>query len=131
MDFIKNLEILFGQNYSTIITIVAIILLIYTIYTKIKFECLKKAAEMVSKVEKYKNLTGEEKFNLVLLWINSDLPGIFQLSFFQNLIKVTIEFVYNNCFQYMKNYIKRKTGLDISYLLNEYNKDKNNDNNQQ
>ena len=95
------------------------ILLIYAMYSDIKYVCLKKASEMIAKAEKEDELTGEEKLALVITWITDGLPSIFSNELFKGFIKYIINFVYNNSFDYMKNYVKRKTGKDISTIINE------------
>ena len=106
------------SNYNILITMVAIILLIWGIYNKIKFLCLKKASELVSNVEEETDLTGSEKFALVLLWITEELPSVFRNSLFKSTIEELIEFAYTNSFSYMQKYIERKTGYDVTSLLN-------------
>lgn len=100
-----------------ILSAICILLLIWGIYSKIKFLCLAKASEMVAKVEKQTELSGEEKFALCVLWINEDLPGIFRNNLFKSIISKLIDFAYNTSFDYMRNYIKRKTGYDIGELI--------------
>lgn len=103
--------------------ICSLILLIYAMYSDIKYSCLKKASEMIAKAEKREDLTGEEKLALVITWITDDLPSIFSNEICKGFIKYIINYVYNNSFEYMKNYIKRKTGKDISTIVNEITKD--------
>ena len=91
-DFLKLLE---NKNYSIIITIITIIMLIYALYQKIKFHCLEEASKMVAEAESHSELSGKEKFSLVVLWINEELPSIFRNSFFQTIIQKLIEFAYN------------------------------------
>lgn len=117
MNLPQDLKLFISSNYNTIATIIVVILVIYSIYNRIKFLCLKAATEKVAAVEKMSDLTGEEKFALVITWINEELPSIFRNAFFQSIIEKLVQFAYDNCFNYMKNYIKRKTGYDISTLI--------------
>ena len=71
-------------------------------------------------------LTGEEKFALVISWINKDLPKIFANSMFKTIIEKIVQYAYDNSFNYMKNYIKRKTGYDISSLIDQINSNSDN-----
>lgn len=103
--------------YNSVITIIAILSILYAFYTKIKYLCLKKAAEKVAEVEEREELTGKEKFALVILWINEELPTIFKSSLFKTSIQKLVQLAYDNAFSYAKNYIKRKTGMDVSTLL--------------
>lgn len=105
------------EDYNVFITLLALILLIWGVYQKIKFLCLEKASEMVAKAESYKELSGAEKFAIVLNWINEDLPKVFANSAFQAILKKLVQFAYNTSFTYMKNYIKRKTGQDVSEII--------------
>lgn len=105
------------EDYNVFITLLALILLIWGVYQRIKFLCLEKASEMVAKAESYKELSGAEKFAIVLNWINEDLPKVFANSAFQTILKKLVQFAYNTSFTYMKNYIKRKTGQDVSELI--------------
>lgn len=100
-----------------ILSVICILLLIWGIYSKIKFLCLEKASEMVAKVEKQTELSGEEKFALCILWINEELPNIFRNNLFKSIISKLVDFAYNTSFDYMRNYIKRKTGYDIGELV--------------
>lgn len=103
--------------YTIIITILAISSIITAMYNKVKFACLKKASELVASVEDESQLKGSEKFALVVTWINSDLPKLFKNTLFQTILKDLIQFAYNNSYAYAKKYIKNKTGLDISTLI--------------
>lgn len=105
------------NDYGLIVLILAIILLIWGIYNKIKFLCLEKASEMVAKAEEHSELSGEEKFALCVLWIHEELPKIFRNSIVISIIEKLLEFAYKNSFEYMKKYVKRKTGYDITELV--------------
>ena len=102
-------------------------MLIYALYQKIKFHCLEEASKMVAEAESHYELSGKEKFSLVVLWINEELPSIFRNSFFQIIIQKLIEFAYNTSFDYMKKYVKRKTGYDISTLIENIEQNKEED----
>lgn len=103
--------------YSVAITIIALFFIFKSMYLKIKYICLEQASEKIATVEELENLTGEEKFALVLCWINTDLPKIFNNAKMQAVIESIIDFVYNNAFKYAQNYIKRKTGYDVKELV--------------
>lgn len=105
--------------YQITMTVISIALIIITIYNRIKYLCLKKASEMVAKAEERTDLTGEQKFSLVIIWIEEDLPKIFKNALFRTLLSKIINYVYNNSFEYMKNYVKRKTGQDISQIIDQ------------
>ena len=114
---IDNIFNLLKNNYNVFITLLALILLIWGVYQRIKFLCLEKASEMVAKAESYKELSGEEKFAIVLNWINEDLPKVFANSVFKSILEKLVQFAYKTSFSYMKNYVKRKTGKDISDIV--------------
>ena len=86
-------------------------------YNKIKYFCLEKAAEKVAEVEKDKELTGSQKFAKVVLWINQELPKIFKNKLFNIIVEKLVNYSYNTSKEYAINYIKRKTGYDISELI--------------
>lgn len=111
MSFITN------DGYSVLISIVAVSSVVYCMYSKIKYNCLMKASKMVAEAEGREDLTGEEKFALVTIWIEDELPKIFKSNMVKGIIAVLIEYAYNNSFQYMKNYIKRKTGKDVDEVV--------------
>lgn len=117
IDVLKNLFCDGQHTYSTLVTLLGIVLAVIIMFEKIKYACLEKAAAKVAEVEGMENLTGEQKFALVLLWINQSLPVIFRAQLFQNLISKLIEYAYKNSADYAKKYIKRKTGYDVSALL--------------
>ena len=126
--FIKDLFTITTAKdiYTVIVTLIALFFILKAMYSNIKFICLKKASEKIAAVEKLEDLTGEEKFALVLSWINTDLPNIFNNATSQTIIEKLINFAYNNAFKYAQNYIKRKTGYDIQELVDmikETNKD--------
>lgn len=106
-----------SETYNTILTIISIGLIIIAIYNRIKYLCLEKASEKVAEVEKMTELSGSEKFALVVLWINESLPKVFRTAFFQAILEKIINYAYDNSKSYALNYIKRKTGYDISELL--------------
>ena len=111
-------DIIFDSNvYDVIITIIAISLAFTTMYNKIKYFCLEKAAEKVAEVEKDKELTGSQKFAKVVLWINQELPKIFKNKLFNIIVEKLVNYSYNTSKEYAINYIKRKTGYDISELI--------------
>lgn len=103
--------------YDVLATIITLILLIWGIYSRIKYLCLKKASEEIAKVEGIKNLTNQQRFALVVTWIDKDLPKIFRNSLARAILEKLVQFAYNNAYDYAKKYIKRKTGLDISALI--------------
>lgn len=117
IEFFKMLFSDGEHTYSTIVTLIGIILAVIVMYEKIKYACLEKAAEKVAEVEGMENLTGEQKFAMVLLWINQSLPVIFRTQLFQNILKKLVQYIYENSADYAKKYIKRKTGYDISGVL--------------
>lgn len=127
---LQNIQSWFMNNSNIIALLFAIILLIISIYNRIKYLCLEKACEKIAAVEKMDNLSGEEKFALVISWINKDLSKIFANTFFKSILEKIVQFAYDNSFKYMKNYIKRKTGYDISSLIDQINSnsDTNNQN---
>lgn len=111
------------ENYTTniyniILVSVTIGSIIITMYNRIKYLCLEKAVEKIAAVEELKDLTGEQKFSLVIVWICSDLPDIFSNALVQTLIKKIINYAYENCFKYANNYIERKTGCNVKELIN-------------
>lgn len=129
IEHIKNLFPNGFDTYSTLITIIAINMVIFSMYNRIKYLCLKKAAEKVAEIEQNTELTGSEKFAQVVLWINEDLPKLFRNKFFNTLIKKLVQFAYDNSKEYTENYIKRRTGYDLSTLIeNIYNKNLNDSN---
>ena len=120
------IDLINSKNYTILITLFALILLISAAFNQIKYLCLKKACEKIANVEKMDMLTGEEKFALVISWINKDLPKIFANSMFTTIIEKIVQYAYDNSFNYMKNYIKRKTGYDISSLIDQINSNSDN-----
>lgn len=104
--------------YGLALTFITIGLIIITMYNRIKYLCLEKAVEKIATVEELKDLTGEQKFSLVVVWICSDLPSVFSSTLVQALIKKIIDYAYENCFKYANNYIERKTGCNIKELIN-------------
>lgn len=118
-DDVKNVFGFLLENdfFGVLFGITSVILLIWSIYNNIKYECLKKATELIAKVEEQEELTGEEKFALVISWINEDLPILFQNTFIKSLTIKIAENVFENVSDYAKKYIKRKTGYDISDLI--------------
>ena len=103
--------------YDVIVTIITLILLIWSIYSRIRYLCLKKASEEIVKVESIKNLTNQQRFALVITWIDKDLPKIFKNSLVRAILEKLVQFAYNNAYDYARKYISRKTGLDISSLI--------------
>ena len=105
------------KRYDVLATIIAIFFVLYAIYNRIKYLCLEKAAKMVAKVEGNKELSGEEKFSLCILWITEELPKVFKNSIFKAIIEKVVQYAYDNSFEYATNYIERKTGTDIETIV--------------
>ena len=117
MNIFSDFLNLLSDNYNIFITLLALIILIWGIYNRIKFLCLEKATQMVAKVEDRSELTGEEKFALCIIWINEELPKVFRNSLFKSIVEKLLQFAYENSFEYMKKYVKTKTGHDITELI--------------
>lgn len=105
------------EQYNVFIIILALFLLIWGAYSKIKYVCLKKATEMVSKAEGFENLTGEQKLAMCIVWIEEELPKLFRNTLIKYLLEKLINYAYENSFKFMKNYVKRKTGYDITNII--------------
>lgn len=103
-----------GEHWVDLILI--LILVIVSMYNKIKYDCMKKAAEYMVSIE-CQDFSGREKIKMVDKWINSKLPGIFNNSLINNLIDRIVKYIYTKGFSYMEEYIKRKTGLDLDTIL--------------
>lgn len=118
-DDVKNVFSFLLENdfFGVLFGVTSVILLVWSIYNNIKYECLKKATELIAKIEDQEELTGEEKFTLVISWINEDLPVLFQNTFIKSLTIKIAESVFENVSEYAKKYIKRKTGYDVSDLI--------------
>ena len=106
-------------NNPGLFEMLILVLLIITMYNKIKFLCLEMAAEKVAQIEEDKELTGPEKFALVVKWINDSLPVIFRNALIKVFVEKLVQYVYDNCSMYTKNYIKRKTGKELTEVLKE------------
>ena len=89
-------------------------------YNKIKFECIKMAASKIAEIEGKENLSGSDKFALVVLWIEESLPIIFKNSLIKNLIEKLVQYTYTKSNEYAKKYVKRKVGYDITKILEDY-----------
>lgn len=128
IEFVKNmlLDSSTKDLYLIASTLIAVYFIFYSMYSKIKYNCLEKACQKIAEAEKIEDLSGEEKFALVLAWINNDLPKVFKNSIMQKILESIINYVYKNCYTYTKNYIKRKTGCDISEIVNTISKAENN-----
>lgn len=105
------------KRYDVLAIIIAVFFILYAIYNRIKYLCLEKAAKMVAKVEGNKELSGEEKFSLCILWITEELPKVFKNSIFKAIIEKIVQYAYDNSFEYATNYIERKTGTDIETIV--------------
>ena len=108
--------------YTVAITLIAIYLAFSTMFNKIKCICLIKASEKIADVEQMSDLTGKEKFSLVLSWIISDLPKVFNNAKTQVIVESIIKTIYDNSYKYTSNYIKRKTGYNVSELISKVKK---------
>ena len=93
-------------------------------YNRIKYRCLKAASLKIAEAEAKPNLSGAEKFSLVVVWIEESLPMIFRMAFARTLIEKLVQYTYDNSNAYAKNYIKRKTGYDISKIVEDYSESK-------
>ena len=117
LNFIATTE------YGVFITIIVIVLAIIILFYRIKYKCLELASKMVAEVETHDELSGKEKFAVVVEWLNLQFPGIFKLVLIQTVIKNAINLAYDSSKEYTDNYIKRKTGYDISEIINKIKDD--------
>lgn len=97
--------------------IVIIAVALVAIYYKVRGDCIKKASEYIAKVETNETLSGKEKFMIVLAWIDESLPKILKASLFKRTKEKIAQLAFDNSSSYAANYIKRKTGMDISALI--------------
>ena len=113
----KILDISGLDGIKLLVIAVAIII---SMYNRIRYLCLKAASLKIAEAEEKTNLTGAEKFSLVVIWIEESLPTIFRMAFARSLIEKLVQYTYDNSNAYAKNYIKRKTGYDISKIVEDY-----------
>ena len=112
-EFFKNVF----SSSELLLAAICIGLFVWGMYNKIKYLCLEKASKFVAEVEQDEEKSGTEKFITVLEWINEELPKIFKNSMFRTVVEKIINIAYNSSFEYMKNYIKRKTGTDVANVI--------------
>ena len=97
--------------------IIAIVFIIYGVFEKVKYKCLLEASKKIAVAEDRDDLTGPEKFTLVVSWIDESLPAIFRNSLVRNTLRKIVQVVFDNCSVYMQRYVKRKTGKDITNII--------------
>lgn len=97
--------------------IIAIVFIIYGVFEKVKYKCLLEASKKIAVAEDREDLTGPEKFTLVVSWIDESLPAIFRNSLVRNTLRKIVQVVFDNCSVYMQRYVKRKTGKDITNII--------------
>ena len=107
-----HIDILHG-----ILALIGINAVLCSIFNKIRYDCIKQASSMVASAEKYKDLTGEEKFKMVISWIDESLPKIFRNSFVKRFSEYVVQYTYDKSVEYTRNYIKRKTGYDVTEII--------------
>lgn len=105
-------------TYGIITTLIILIVVLLSMYNKIKYKCLEKALEKIADIEQNTELTGEEKFKIVVQWVNSDLPIIYKTTLLQQLIEKLVKYAYDNSKEYMENHVKRITGMDVQEVVN-------------
>lgn len=88
----------------------------FSLYQRAKNKCLMEACKLIAEAEEYSDLTGKEKFNLVLKWIDERLPKIYKVFVVQAIIANIIQYCFDNSFDYMKNYVENKAGISYKEL---------------
>lgn len=118
LDWLINL--IGSKQYGTITTGIIVVLVILTIYNKIKYQCLEKISNFVAEVEKNTELTGEQKYELVKIWLANEVK-ITNRPFMNKLVDKLISSVYTNSKLYAINYISRKVNVDTNKVYEALN----------
>lgn len=118
LDWLVNL--IGSKQYGTVTTGIIVVLVILTIYNKIKYQCLEKISNFVAEVEKNTELTGEQKYELVKIWLANEVK-ITNRPFMNKLVDKLISSVYTNSKLYAINYISRKVNVDTNKVYEALN----------
>ena len=118
LDWLVNL--IGSKQYGTVTTGIIVVLVILTIYNKIKYQCLEKISNFVAEVEKNTELTGEQKYELVKIWLANEVK-ITNKPFMNKLVDKLISSVYTNSKLYAINYISRKVNVDTNKVYEALN----------
>jgi len=115
----KLIEI-FGQienSWGTIMTIFTIIIVVISLYYKIKSNFTSVISGFIKEAEEDTSLSNPEKMNMVISWIKNLIPRIFQVVFNDKVLRQIAENIYQDMKAYRNAYIKNKTGLETSKLV--------------
>ena len=118
LDWLVNL--IGSKQYGTVATGIIVVLVILTIYNKIKYQCLEKISNFVAEVEKNTELTGDQKYELVKIWLANEVK-ITNRPFMNKLVDKLISSVYTNSKLYAINYISRKVNVDTNKVYEALN----------
>lgn len=118
LDWLVNL--IGSKQYGTVTTGIIVVLVILTIYNKIKYQCLEKISNFVAEVEKNTELSGEQKYELVKIWLANEVK-ITNRPFMNKLVDKLISSVYTNSKLYAINYISRKVNVDTNKVYEALN----------
>ena len=118
LDWLVNL--IGSKQYGTVTTGIIVVLVILTIYNKIKYQCLEKISNFVAEVEKNTELTGDQKYELVKIWLANEVK-ITNRPFMNKLVDKLISSVYTNSKLYAINYISRKVNVDTNKVYEALN----------
>lgn len=113
-------ELIGSKQYGSIATAVILVLILVIIYNKIKFQCLEKISNFVAEVEKNTDLTGEQKYELVKVWLSNEIK-ITDKPFMSKLVDKLIEYTYTNSKLYAVNYISRKANVETKKVYEALN----------
>lgn len=108
---------LIKEYWGNIVTIFSIIIAVISILYKIKSKFTSLIASFIKDAEEDTSLSNPEKMDMVISWIKDIIPRIFRVVFNDKVLRLIAENIYQDMKAYRNAYIKNKTGLQVSELV--------------
>lgn len=125
MNFI-DLVNLIEEYWGNIMTVFSIIITVISIGYKIKSKFTSLISSFIKDAERDTSLSNTEKMDMVISWIRDLIPRIFRVVFNDKVLRLIAENIYQDMKAYRNAYIKNKTGLHVSELVEAIESSKDN-----
>ena len=114
---IKSIIDLINNHWENIITIFSVIITLLSILYKVKSNFTSAITNFIKEAENETNLTNPEKMDLVVSWVKDIVPRLFRVIFNDKTLRQISENIYQDMKSYRDIYIKNKTGLNTTKVI--------------
>lgn len=117
MNNIKELLSNIGDWINVILILFSIAITLVSIIFKVKSNFIAQITLFIKEAEAETELTGPEKMDMVISWIQNLIPRLFKVIFSDNILRGIANNIYADMKAYREVYINNKTGLDTAQVI--------------